>query len=207
MAVADALSERWRTDWAGVSIPNKSIEIRNTFHEPRQDRSRPPGQDGRVLESCEGPLGKFFWGYALLPDRIGDFVAKPMADCTGAEILRELCGHLRFDLQTMGSANCIPCRMPYITSMFMPRTKVDRPMPIPKGHEKLRVRESIRRTRKRRRLHGRILRACRTGRGLRIARDRQGHSCDHAARPFESNALRRRAQGLCVISAARKRCA
>ena len=25
-----------------------------------------------------------FWGYALFPDRIGDFVAKPMAECTGA---------------------------------------------------------------------------------------------------------------------------
>jgi oleate hydratase len=72
-----------------------------------------------------------FWGYALLPDRIGNFVAKPMADCSGTEILRELCGHLRFDLETMGSANCIPCRMPYITSMFMPREAWDRPAPIP----------------------------------------------------------------------------
>jgi oleate hydratase len=72
-----------------------------------------------------------FWGYALLPDRIGNFVAKPMADCTGAEILQELCGHLRFDLQTVTSANCIPCRMPYITSMFMPRQHSDRPLPVP----------------------------------------------------------------------------
>jgi len=74
-----------------------------------------------------------FWGYALLPDRIGDFVAKPMADCTGEEILQELCGHLRFDQETMASANCIPCRMPYITSMFMPRAKSDRPAPVPKA--------------------------------------------------------------------------
>lgn len=72
-----------------------------------------------------------FWGYALLPDRIGNFIAKPMAECTGAEILHELCGHLRFDGETMGSANCIPCRMPYITSMFMPREKSDRPNPVP----------------------------------------------------------------------------
>ena len=72
-----------------------------------------------------------FWGYALSPDRIGNFVGKPMADCNGAEILRELCGHLRFDLETMDTANCIPCRMPYITSMFMPRLKSDRPLPVP----------------------------------------------------------------------------
>ena len=64
-----------------------------------------------------------FWGYSLFPDRVGNFVPKPMAECNGAEILQELCGHLRFDLETVESANCIPCRMPYITSMFMPRLR------------------------------------------------------------------------------------
>jgi len=64
-------------------------------------------------------------------DRVGNFVPKPMDECTGAEILRELCGHLRFDLDTVDTANCIPCRMPYITSMFMPRVPGDRPLPVP----------------------------------------------------------------------------
>ena len=63
-----------------------------------------------------------FWGYALHPDRVGDFVAKPMSDCSGAEILHELCGHLNFDAAVFKAATCIPCRMPYITSMFMPRS-------------------------------------------------------------------------------------
>lgn len=72
-----------------------------------------------------------FWGYALHPDRIGNFVAKPMSECSGEDILRELCGHLNFDLDIMAMANCIPCRMPYITSMFMPRAKSDRPLPVP----------------------------------------------------------------------------
>ena len=74
-----------------------------------------------------------FWGYSLFPDRVGNFVPKPMAECTGAEILLELCGHLRFDLETVASANCILCRMPYITSMFMPRRFSDRPLPVPRG--------------------------------------------------------------------------
>ncbi len=78
-----------------------------------------------------------FWGYALLPDRIGNFVPKAMDECTGAEILRELCGHLRFDLEVFESANCIPCRMPYITSMFMPRVHGDRPLPVPHGSRNL----------------------------------------------------------------------
>jgi oleate hydratase len=78
-----------------------------------------------------------FWGYSLSPDRIGDFVPKPMAECSGAEILQELCGHLRFDLDTVASATCIPCRMPYITSMFMPRQRSDRPPPVPLGSKNL----------------------------------------------------------------------
>ncbi|MDH4474849.1 MAG: oleate hydratase [Verrucomicrobiaceae bacterium] len=74
-----------------------------------------------------------FWGYSLFPDRIGNFVAKPMSECNGAEILQELCGHLRFDLEAIAGANCIPCTMPYITSMFMPRQPGDRPLPVPVG--------------------------------------------------------------------------
>lgn len=84
------------------------------------------------------PAGvQVFWGYSLFPDRVGNFVPKPMAECNGAEILRELCGHLRFDQETVESANCIPCRMPYITSMFMPRAPGDRPLPVPHGSRNL----------------------------------------------------------------------
>ncbi len=77
------------------------------------------------------------WGYSLFGDRIGNFVAKPMAKCNGAEILEELCGHLRFGLEIFKSANCIPCRMPYITSQFMPRLRSDRPLPVPPDSKNL----------------------------------------------------------------------
>ncbi|HEY8025729.1 MAG TPA: oleate hydratase [Burkholderiaceae bacterium] len=78
-----------------------------------------------------------FWGYALFPDRIGDYVAKAMSDCSGEEILKELCGHLRFDAEVFSKAICIPCRMPYITSMFMARTLTDRPLPVPRESKNL----------------------------------------------------------------------
>jgi oleate hydratase len=78
-----------------------------------------------------------FWGYALHPDRIGDFIAKPMSECGGAEILHELCGHLNFDRTVFEKATCIPCRMPYITSMFMPRSRSDRPLPVPENSKNL----------------------------------------------------------------------
>jgi oleate hydratase len=84
------------------------------------------------------PAGvQVLWGYGLYPDRIGNFVAKPMDECSGADILRELCGHLRFDLEITAEAICIPCRMPYITSMFMPRTRTDRPVPVPHDSKNL----------------------------------------------------------------------
>ncbi len=60
-----------------------------------------------------------------------------MSECTGAEILHELCGHLNFDRKTFAKAICIPCRMPYITSMFMPRALTDRPLPVPKSSKNL----------------------------------------------------------------------
>ncbi|UFZ06123.1 oleate hydratase [Bradyrhizobium ontarionense] len=78
-----------------------------------------------------------FWGYALHPDRIGNFVGKAMADCGGADILKELCGHLNFDLSVFSEATCVPCRLPYITSMFMPRSRSDRPLPVPANAKNL----------------------------------------------------------------------
>ncbi len=75
-----------------------------------------------------------FWGYALFPDNVGDFVKKKMTDCTGKEILQELCGQLgfldEFD-QMCENAKCIPCIMPFITSQFLTRAKGDRPKVVP----------------------------------------------------------------------------
>ena len=36
------------------------------------------------------PGVQVFWGYALSPDWVGDFVPKRMAVCNGAEILQEI---------------------------------------------------------------------------------------------------------------------
>ena len=61
-----------------------------------------------------------------------------MSQCNGEEILRELCGHLNFDYdRAFATAICLPCRMPYITSMFMPRHVDDRPLPVPANSRNL----------------------------------------------------------------------
>ncbi|MFD7167295.1 oleate hydratase [Streptomyces violascens] len=74
-----------------------------------------------------------WWGYALFPDREGDFVRKTMAQCTGAEILDEVLQHLRFEQgpQILANSIVIPALMPYITSQFLVRSRGDRPEVVP----------------------------------------------------------------------------
>ncbi|GGT88118.1 oleate hydratase [Streptomyces violascens] len=74
-----------------------------------------------------------WWGYALFPDREGDFVKKAMAQCTGAEILDEVLQHLRFEQgpQILANSIVIPALMPYITSQFLVRSRGDRPEVVP----------------------------------------------------------------------------
>ena len=81
---------------------------------------------------------KIFWGYGLYPDREGNFVKKKMSECTGAEMLEELYYHLKIQdlmkpVTEEGKVNCIPVAMPFVDSLFMPRTLGDRPDVIPKG--------------------------------------------------------------------------
>ena len=76
------------------------------------------------------------WVYALLMDKDGDYVKKPMPACTGREILAELCYHLGIEDQLDAVAAATKVRMalmPYITAQFMPRAAGDRPHVVPAG--------------------------------------------------------------------------
>jgi len=78
------------------------------------------------------------WIYGLYTDVPGDFIRKPMKECTGMEICEEWLYHMGVpeneipDL-AQNSASTIPCMMPYITAFFMPRTSGDRPKIVPDG--------------------------------------------------------------------------
>jgi oleate hydratase len=89
----------------------------------------------------EQPDGvEVFWGYGLFVDRPGDFVKKPMAECTGREIMTEIMGHLRIKAEAtkiLETCTCIPCMMPFITSQFLPRSRGDRPPVIPERSHNL----------------------------------------------------------------------
>jgi len=76
------------------------------------------------------------WVYGLLMDKDGNFVKKAMPQCTGKEILAELCHHLGIEDELEKVAAKTKVRtalMPYITSQFMKRAAGDRPQPVPEG--------------------------------------------------------------------------
>lgn len=80
------------------------------------------------------------WVYALFMDKEGNYIKKPMPECTGDEILAELCYHLGIEDQLENVQKNTIVRtafMPYITSMFMPRAKGDRPRVVPEGCKNL----------------------------------------------------------------------
>lgn len=78
------------------------------------------------------------WIYGLYTDAIGNYVKKPMKECTGNEIVQEWLYHMgvpEAEIAEMSrtGAHCIPCMMPYVTAFFMPRREGDRPKVVPEG--------------------------------------------------------------------------
>ena len=86
---------------------------------------------------AQNPDTTIFWGYGLYTDDVGDYVKKPMRDCTGAEILKELLHQLHWEEhqeEIMADVvNVIPCMMPYVDAQFQPRAMADRPPVVPQG--------------------------------------------------------------------------
>ena len=78
------------------------------------------------------------WVYGLFTDNEGDYVKKPMTQCTGEEICKEWLWHLgvpetQIEELAHSHANTVPVMMPYITAFFMPRSLGDRPDVVPDG--------------------------------------------------------------------------
>lgn len=79
-----------------------------------------------------------FWGYGLYIQADGDYVKKPMRDCTGQEILLEYLHHLHISEEEIAQLmetviNVIPCYMPVVNAQFEPRRYTDRPRVVPAG--------------------------------------------------------------------------
>lgn len=78
------------------------------------------------------------WVYSLNTNRAGNYVKKPMRECTGEEVCREWLYHIGFPVAKINEyaknkANTTTCYMPYINAFFQPRKNEDRPKVVPDG--------------------------------------------------------------------------
>lgn len=78
------------------------------------------------------------WFYGLFTDVPGDYVKKPLRECTGEEITREWLFHMGVpldEIDELAASGAItrPCMMPFITAFFLPRNGDDRPQVVPEG--------------------------------------------------------------------------
>ncbi|WP_429974812.1 oleate hydratase [Enterococcus sp. DIV0840c] len=82
------------------------------------------------------------WVYGLLSNTPGNYIKKPIEQCSGQEIVQELLYHLgvpEAEIQRISkeSSVAVPGYMPFITSYFMLREPGDRPLVIPNGSKNL----------------------------------------------------------------------
>ncbi len=78
------------------------------------------------------------WLYSLSTDKEGNYVKKPMRECTGEEVCQEWLYHIGIpeeEIKTLAQEACntTTCFMPYINAFFQPRKKEDRPLVVPEG--------------------------------------------------------------------------
>ncbi len=77
------------------------------------------------------------WVYALNTNREGNFVKKPIKNCTGREVCEEWLYHIGIPTDKIeeysNKCNTTTCYMPYINAFFQPREAKDRPLVVPKG--------------------------------------------------------------------------
>ena len=108
-----------------VTVKDSSWLLSWTLNRQQQFRDQPKDQ------LC-------VWVYGLFSDKPGDYVKKPMRDCTGREICMEWLYHIGVPEEDIAelaehSANTVPVMMPYIDAFFMPRAFGDRPDIVPQG--------------------------------------------------------------------------
>ena len=78
------------------------------------------------------------WVYSLNTNKEGNFMKKPMKECTGKEVCEEWLYHIGIDIDKISDyatnrCNTTTCYMPYINAFFQPRKNEDRPLVVPHG--------------------------------------------------------------------------
>ena len=108
-----------------VTIKDSNWCISFTFERQPHFKAQP---DGRYIG----------WMDALNNFAEGDYIKKPMMECTGKEICEEWLYHIgvpedQTEDLAENHANFVPCVLPYVTSYFEVRAQGDRPKVVPDG--------------------------------------------------------------------------
>lgn len=108
-----------------VTVKDSSWLLSWTINRQPQYKNQPKGQ-------------ALVWLYGMFSDRDGDYIKKPMRECTGKEICEEWLYHLGVpmdEIEDMASrsANTVPVMMPFASAYFQPRCAGDRPDVVPQG--------------------------------------------------------------------------
>jgi len=143
--------DRRYSEWQSFTLTSKEGEFSKHLASLRRDGSWPSalvalaGSPWRLAllqieqpHFRDQPAGtEVIWGYALRQDLPGRFCGVPMTKAKGPQILDEIAGFLCMDAETrtrvLGEATVIGCRLPLITSQFLPRARGDRPEVRPDG--------------------------------------------------------------------------
>ncbi|KAJ5353882.1 hypothetical protein N7541_006446 [Penicillium brevicompactum] len=77
---------------------------------------------------------RVLWGFALFPEGIGNYVKKPMLQCSGAEITAELLQQLNFPPELLFQHTVtIPRVMPRMSTILLAHSRDERPEIIPRN--------------------------------------------------------------------------
>lgn len=103
--------DRWRCSW--------TINRQGQFQDQPKERT-------------------LIWFYSLYTNRPGNYIKKPMRECTGVEIAEEWMFHIgvpteKIEDYAKNHANTTSSFLPYIDAFFQPRSGTDRPLVVPKG--------------------------------------------------------------------------
>ena len=81
---------------------------------------------------CQDKDTVLIWLYSLNTNKEGNWIKKPMRDCTGKEVCEEWLYHIGMEKEKIkdkaeNACNTTTCYMPYINAFFQPRKESDRP--------------------------------------------------------------------------------
>lgn len=81
---------------------------------------------------------RVLWGFAHSPHSDGNYAKKPMLQCSGADIMAELLGHLNLGEESaMPRTITIPRAMPRMSAILLTRAPRDRPQIVPQTFSNL----------------------------------------------------------------------